>query len=175
MNRITDFFTNLWDYVQENPMLAISAVLGLVVFIILIYLFIRLRRKEQAVNEKEQRGTGPAEISEVALSPYTVADIRKAMTEGVSEDRISKLFKGARVRWIGDLLRARPQGEDLIRVAIEFTEVGMFPVAFCTVPLSRYPELKVLYQGARVAVQGTISGISNTHVSLDDAVLSLSV
>jgi len=173
MESITNFFTSLGDYAQDNPL--IPAGLGVVVFVILIYLYIRLRRKGLPVNAKKQRQAGPAEISEVALSPYTVADIRKAMAEGVSEDRISKLFKGARVRWLGDLLRARPQGEDLVRVAIEFTEVGMFPVAFCTVPLSRYPELKVLYQGTRVAVQGTISGISDMHVSLDDAVLSLSV
>jgi len=177
MDTINRFFSSVWDYLGEDLPLAISAVLGLVVFIILIYLFFRLRRKGVSVSTQKQSIESVAvdDLNEVSVSPYRVTDIRKAQAEGLSPDAISKLFKGETVRWRGDLLHARPQGEDLARISIQFGDVGMFPVVFFTVPLSRYPNLKNLYQGTQVTVLGTISSISDMHVSLDNAVLSLGI
>jgi len=165
----------VWDYIQENPLLAISAALGLVVFIILVYLYFRLRRKGTKLAGKKitAESASTIDIDDNSVSPYTLTEIRSAMARGMSQEAIADILKGVNVRWRGDLLHARPQGEDLVKVTIEFEDVGMFPVVFCTVPLSRYPELKELYQGTQVTVQGRISGISDMHVSLDNAVLSL--
>ena len=177
MDAINRFFSNIWDYIQEDPLLSVSAVLGLVVFIILIYLYFRLRRSGAKVAGKKinKKSAPTVDIDEALVSPYTLTDIRRAMARGMSQEAISDLLKGVRVRWLGDLLHARPQGEDLVKVTIEFEDVGIFPVVFCTVPLSRYPQLKEVYQGTQVTVQGTISSISDMHVSLDNAVLSLGI
>jgi hypothetical protein len=168
---------NVWGYIQENPLLAISAILGLVVLIILVYLYFQLRRKGTKVaGKKSNKEAAPAtDANEAAPSPYTLTDIRRAMARGMSQEAISELLKGVQVRWLGDLMHARPQGEDLVKVTIEFEDVGIFPVVFCTVPLSRYPQLKEVYQGTQVTVQGTISAVSDMHVSLDNAVLSLGI
>ncbi len=168
---------NVWDYIQENPLLVISAILGLVVLIILVYLYFQLRRKDTKVAGKKmnKEATPASDVDEAAVSPYTLTDIRGAMTRGMNQEALSELFKAVKVRWLGDLLHARPQDADLVKVTIEFEDVGIFPVVFCTVPLSRYPQLKEVYQGTQVTVQGTISAISDMHVSLDNAVLSLGI
>lgn len=177
MDAIKRFFSGVWDYLQEEPLLSVSAVLGLLAFIILVYLFFRLRHKSVKVAGKKtvSESTSAGDVANATFSPYRVTDIRNAQAEGLSQEAISKLFKGEMVRWRGDLLHARPQGEDLVRISIEFGDVGMFPVVFCTVPLSLYPNLKNMYQGTQVTVQGRISGISDMHVSLDNAVLSLGI
>ena len=107
------------------------------------------------------------------ISPITFKDIRKTIDAALplQKDHVRKNFVGIKVEWDSFLKYAYPRKDGMVRLTLGTSKAIGLESIHCEVPLSRYRELGILPEGAKIRIQGTIAEAGSLDVDLNDVTL----
>ncbi len=125
---------------------------------------------EQAITSKTLNETPPAHITRIAS--ITVAEITEALEKAppLQKDEVAQHYNGLNVQWETRLWNATKEGDDSIRLTLDFGS-GDTNLVFCNVRLSDYRELGVLPKGAPITVMGRIRAVAPKSATLENVQL----
>lgn len=124
----------------------------------------------EAVATKLLADSRPTHITR--LASVTVADMTAALERAppLQRDEVAKHYEGIAVQWDAQLFSAAKDGEDEVRLTLDFGP-GDSNLVSCRVRLSEYRELGVLPKGAPISVIGKIQKVAPRIATLEDVQL----
>lgn len=129
-----------------------------------------------AIESRPQTRTSPKEVDTKAkqrltsrqadnLSPLTVKEIVESINSSppFQKDKLSKQYNGITVRWVGYLKEASEDFRDSESVRVNLTiepDAAIGNSFWFTEKVSKFPQIRTLKKGSRIAVTGEITSAS---------------
>ncbi len=176
------------DWVINNKEWIFSGIgISVPVALITVVRYLRQRKSQGSLSiesrfpvivPQERQVSAPIAIERI--SPVTPNELQVSIESAppLQKNAVAERYIGQRIEWNTELCGAEQKGS-LIRLLLSAVKGSdskyPYPVyVWCNVKLDEYRELTVLPEKAHICINGTLTKVSSTSVSLDNASLTFS-